>query len=1244
MTPALGLLDRFSLQICALDQTVAKRDEELAANSRVLADQGVQIAGLTSVIAERDREIAGRLQELAERQREITELLDLAAQRDAILAERDKHILVLRAAAASQESTIQALRSSHSWRVTAPLRAASGFVARLRPGRSAAQGARVASTAASTAASAAAPVGGPEAFFTICAKNFLAHARVLHASLQPHYPDTKFYVVLCDRVDGLFDPAEEPFEFIYLDELNLPDLEAMATRYNITEFNTSVKPFAFLHLMQKYGFGSVVYLDPDLLFVDRMPELDSLLANGAEAVLTPHVLQPAENDELNDGKFLLYGIYNLGFLALRNTAVVRAFLHWWGRRLERDCLIRLEQGLFVDQRWADLLPAFVPGTRLLHHPGYNVAYWNLPQRRIERRGDQWFANGQPLRFVHFSGNNLDDPTIVSRHSRQVTMESIGDLQYLFSYYRAQVINQGHEFYRKLPYAYSWEGEHGVNLHTPKSLDKAGTSPVAPPPTPPAPAPLARAAQAGPWSRRVNLVRRAFPVALGLAGGWFPLMRRVWGAYRRNGWSYVKAKAVDLSGLRRPPVATDAGLTVGLESSNQRRLLYVDWAIPKPDIDAGSVHAVLLMKIFASLGYAVTFLPGNLKYEERYFEDLVDAGIRVVCYPAIRSVNDWLRTHAAKFDLCVLARGPVVWPYLQILKASAPHLRLIFNTVDLHYVRQLRQAEVENNDKARALAMVTRRQELDLVEHCDVTILLSDEEQYTVRKELPAASVAVVPLVFDDIPGAGNSFEGRSDILFIGSFAHEPNVDAVMYCVREILPLVQRRIPDIRFKVVGANPPQRIVDLARQSGAVDVLGFVRELQPLFEGVRLTVAPLRFGAGIKGKIGTSLCYGVPCVATPIAVEGMGLEPGTNVLVGATPEEFADAVCRCYLDASTWRRMSVNGHRFAADRFSVGAIRDRVRSLLSSVREGWPQIESATELSGFDAYQHHRNRVGDEYAARLLREQSLLPADGSSSFQTSGHCAVCRRPTRFSTSFLHATTHAPDGRLMPNWREHMQCQHCCLVNRVRAALHALHTLAAPEADSRIYMTEQVTPAFRWLQSRHARLEGSEYFGPQFAPGAMVDGIRNEDVTKLSFEDGSFDRVMSLDVFEHVVDPVAGFGEIFRVLADGGSFLLSVPFASNSPTNVVRASWQPDGSLVHHLPAEYHQNPVDPEGGALCYRYFGWEMLDQLKAAGFTRVRALAYWSQTQGYLGGEQFLFFAEKHSSKPPQANAQLEAAA
>ncbi len=216
--------------------------------------------------------------------------------------------------------------------------------------------------------------------FTICSKNFLGYALSLRASLQAHHGPIRFYAALCDDADG-FDAASLSFETILLPQLGIPHLDEMRARYNITELNTSIKPFVFSYLFDLHPGEPVIYLDPDILVTSPLVELNACLDRGADCVLTPHIVEPAEFAEMEDRQFLLYGIYNLGFCALRDTPEVRRVVSWWGRRLETHCVIDLANGIFVDQKWADLLPAFIGRTEILRHPGYNVAYWNLSHRR-----------------------------------------------------------------------------------------------------------------------------------------------------------------------------------------------------------------------------------------------------------------------------------------------------------------------------------------------------------------------------------------------------------------------------------------------------------------------------------------------------------------------------------------------------------------------------------------------------------------------------------------------------------------------------------------------------------------------------------------------------------------------------------------------------------------------------------------------------------------------------------------------
>jgi GT2 family glycosyltransferase len=287
-------------------------------------------------------------------------------------------------------------------------------------------------------------------FFTICSMNYLALARTLFGSLRMHYPDAVMFLALADEPGGELDPAGQPFGLIRLDDLDIADWREMALRYGIMEFNTAIKPYVFRYLFEHVGAACAVYLDPDIYVKGAMPELESALAAGADAVLTPHLLAPAEHAEISDIKMLQFGTFNLGFLALRNSPQVRKIIDWWARRTARDCLARLDQGLYLDQKWADLFPVYLPGTHILRHPGYNVAYWNLSQRTVHLEHGQWLVNGHPLRFVHFAGQAIEDPTVFSRHSSEFNPTNIGDLKLLLDEYRAECLRNGHALYAGTP--------------------------------------------------------------------------------------------------------------------------------------------------------------------------------------------------------------------------------------------------------------------------------------------------------------------------------------------------------------------------------------------------------------------------------------------------------------------------------------------------------------------------------------------------------------------------------------------------------------------------------------------------------------------------------------------------------------------------------------------------------------------------------------------------------------------------
>jgi glycosyltransferase involved in cell wall biosynthesis len=259
------------------------------------------------------------------------------------------------------------------------------------------------------------PLTDATTLFTIIARNYLAYARVLAASLARHNPNVRLQVVVLDDPDRSIS-SEPSFEIIHADELPFDppsELYTMAAIYDVTELATAIKPWAFEHLFAR-GASVVIYLDPDIEVFDSLGPLEPL-TRARGMVLTPHVTEPLPQDGKHpeNRDLLLSGIYNLGFLALSAEAA-GTFLPWWRGRLRRDCLNDIARGLFVDQRWIDFAPALFEPT-ILKDPGYNVAYWNLPHRALTLDGDRIHVNGRPLRFFHYSGFSPRKPHLLSKH-------------------------------------------------------------------------------------------------------------------------------------------------------------------------------------------------------------------------------------------------------------------------------------------------------------------------------------------------------------------------------------------------------------------------------------------------------------------------------------------------------------------------------------------------------------------------------------------------------------------------------------------------------------------------------------------------------------------------------------------------------------------------------------------------------------------------------------------------------------
>jgi glycosyltransferase involved in cell wall biosynthesis len=305
---------------------------------------------------------------------------------------------------------------------------------------------------------------------TIASNNYLAMARVFAESYLEHHPGARVFVCVVDEPATAVSYARLPFTVIFARDLGITAFRNMAFRYDVMELNTAVKPFLLSYLRDRFGLDSVLYFDPDIVVMDRLSGLEDRLAE-ASMLLTPHITQPLEDNRSPSERLIRQvGVYNLGFLGIRLGATTKPFLEWWQRRLHRQCLNDPSNGLFVDQAWMDLAPAFLDRVEVLRDPIYNLAYWNLAHRFPRFEGGHWMLDGRRLGFFHFSGFDIDDIESISRHQNRLKLADREELRPLFEDYRGRLIDRGFLSSRDLRYSYGTF--EGMPLPIPRYLRRA----------------------------------------------------------------------------------------------------------------------------------------------------------------------------------------------------------------------------------------------------------------------------------------------------------------------------------------------------------------------------------------------------------------------------------------------------------------------------------------------------------------------------------------------------------------------------------------------------------------------------------------------------------------------------------------------------------------------------------------------------------------------------------------------------
>jgi len=391
-------------------------------------------------------------------------------------------------------------------------------------------------------------------------------------------------------------------------------------------------------------------------------------------------------------------------------------------------------------------------------------------------------------------------------------------------------------------------------------------------------------------------------------------------------SFHSSKAMHTSqGITLKDEVAFNGIDHYVPLQEKNHILVIDRFVPTYDRDSGSLRMYSLLKILNELGYKITFLPDDLQKREPYVGDLQRLGIEVV-YGNL-DVEAYLRRRGRVFTIVLLSRPEQAFKYLSLIRASAIHSLVIYDTVDLHCLRFERAAALNGDKELATKAQYFKSMEFFNASCSDVVFTVSGEEKEYLLKEIPELWVEVIPNIHD-VKKTVTPFSKRSDIMFIGSFFHQPNEDAVFFFVREIFPLIKEKLPHIKFYVVGSDPSSALLQL--NSEDIRVTGYVKDVTFYFETCRVFVSPLRYGAGMKGKIGQSMGYGLPVVTTTIGAEGIGLVNAESALIADKPEEFADAITRLYTDEDLWNKISSKSIEHIEQNYSKEVISKKISEL--------------------------------------------------------------------------------------------------------------------------------------------------------------------------------------------------------------------------------------------------------------------------------------------------------------------------
>ena len=369
----------------------------------------------------------------------------------------------------------------------------------------------------------------------------------------------------------------------------------------------------------------------------------------------------------------------------------------------------------------------------------------------------------------------------------------------------------------------------------------------------------------------------------------------------------------------------------------KTIMFIDCFLPTPDKDSGSNDIYIAMKICRKFGFEVIFVPTIERQSEYKYLDMLRRSGIVTYAQDPNSTPDALVRHIVKVhkpDICHISRYNNWHRFFGFIQRLSPTMEFIFDTVDLHHLRHRREAELANSSEGIKESSKIEQAEFKAIEQAQTVLLRSSVEKKLLLDFGFNREKLIHFPICREIFEPATTYEDRSGILFVGGYKHSPNIDAVVYFLSEIYPHIVSRRPDVEFNIVGSHIDlllPHISTFLSSFPGINIIGFVDEIGPLMESSRLSVAPLRYGAGTKGKVISSICHGLPCISTSIAVEGITDFPQPAQLIADEPLAMSQLILELYSNSTLWKNVSKSVFDYARDSCSVSNYERILRELL-------------------------------------------------------------------------------------------------------------------------------------------------------------------------------------------------------------------------------------------------------------------------------------------------------------------------